>query len=78
MGDPSHRICALRLIGPPTLSRVIASALKPGTVDLLLRTALLNGTILIQTDGALIVVACLGATRLPLLRAIIIRDLDSE
>jgi HEAT repeat protein len=62
MSDPSHRICALGLIGPPALRRVIAGALEPGTVDLLLRAALLNGTILIQTDGALVVVACLGAT----------------
>jgi hypothetical protein len=78
VSDPSHRICALRLIGSPALSRVIAGALKPGTIDLLLRAALLNGTILIQTDGALIVVTCLSATRLPLLRAIIIGDLPSE
>jgi hypothetical protein len=78
VGDPSHRIRALRLIGPCALRRVIASALEPGTIDLLLRAALLNGTILIQTDGALIVVASLGATRLPLLRSIIIGDLPSE
>jgi hypothetical protein len=67
VSDPSHRIRTLGLIGRPALSRVIASALEPGTVDLLLRAALLNGTILIQTDGALIVVTCLSATRLPLL-----------
>ena len=78
MGDPSHRIRTLRLIGPCALRSVIASALEPGTVDLFLRTALLNGTILIKTDGPLIVVTCLCATRLPLLRAIIIGDLPSE
>jgi hypothetical protein len=60
VSDSGHRICALWLRGPSALRGVIASALEPGTVDLLLRAALLNGTILIQTDGALIVVAALG------------------